>query len=239
MNDGWQFRPRRLVTLAAILFCGLTVALGLWQTRRAAEKEAAQARLDRLAVEPPISLSSALVDPAAVAFRRVSARGDYVDRYSILLDNKVLRGRVGYQVVSPLRIAGSDMHVLVNRGWVAAGRTRNALPQVPAPTGEQTIAGIVVVPSARFYELAPESPQGPVWENLVLERYHAWSGLALQPVVIEQTNDARDGLAREWDRPDAGTARHRSYALQWFAFAALTLVLYVALNLKRRAGSRD
>jgi len=211
----------------------------VWQTLRAAEKEAAQARLDHLAAEPPISLSSALVDPAEFAFRHVAVRGDYVDRYSILLDNKVLHGRVGYQVVSPLRIAGSDMHVLVNRGWVAAGRTRSELPRAAAPTGAQTIEGIAVVPSARFYELAPESPQGPVWQNLVLERYRAWSGLALQPVVIEQTNDARDGLAREWGRPDAGTARHRSYALQWFAFAALTLVLYVALNFRRRAGSGD
>jgi len=30
--------------------------------------------------------------------------------------------------------------------------------------------------------------------------------------------------------------RHRSYALQWFALAALTVVLYVVLNFRRRAG---
>src|SRR5262249_44832297 len=158
------------------------------------------------------------VDPAAAAFRRASVRGDYVDRYTVLLDNKVHHGVVGYEVVSPLRIAGGDMHVLVDRGWVAAGRTRSKLPRAAAPAGEERMEGILVVPSGRFFELAPEAPQGAVWQNLALERYRAWSGLALQPVVIEQTSDAGDGLVREWDRPDAGIARHRSYALQWFSF---------------------
>jgi cytochrome oxidase assembly protein ShyY1 len=51
--------------------------------------------------------------------------------------------------------------------------------------------------------------------------------------VIEQTSDARDGLVRAWDRPDTGVDRHRSYALQWYSFAALAAVLYVALGFKR------
>jgi surfeit locus 1 family protein len=42
----------------------------------------------------------------------------------VLLDYKIHRGRLGYYVVTPLRIEGSAMHVLVNRGWVAAGARR-------------------------------------------------------------------------------------------------------------------
>jgi surfeit locus 1 family protein len=74
-----------------------------------------------------------------------------------------------------------------------------------------------------------------VWQNLRLDRYRAWSKLELQPIVIQQTNDAGDGLVREWDRLDAGADRHRGYALQWFSLAALAVVLYVVLNLKRPA----
>src|SRR5215470_3063788 len=174
---GWQFRPGLAVTAAAIVFASLTLWLGLWQTQRAEEKEAMQARLNRLAVEPPLDLSPALVDPGAVAFRRVVVRGEYEDRYTILLDNKVHRGRVGYEVVAPLRIAGTDLYVLVNRGWVPAGATRAELPDVPRLPGEQTVEGIAVTSNGRFYELAPESPEGPVWQHLVLERYRAWSKL--------------------------------------------------------------
>jgi surfeit locus 1 family protein len=232
----WHFRPGPLMTVATLAFCALTVSLGLWQTRRAAEKESLQAMLDRRTAEPPLELSPAPASWDAVAMRRVSARGEYAGRFGILLDNKVYRGRVGYQVVTPLRIAGGNLHVLVNRGWIAAGRTRDDLPQVPLPRGPQTVEGIAIMPPERVYELAADTPRNAVWQHLVLERYRAWSGLELAPFVLEQTNDAGDGLVREWDRPDSGADRHRSYALQWFALAVLAVVLYVVLNAKRRAG---
>jgi surfeit locus 1 family protein len=233
----WQFRPGLVVTLATIAFCALTVALGLWQTRRAAEKESLQATLDLRAAEPPLTLPPVPTSSDALAMRRISARGEYAERFGILLDNKVHRGRVGYQVVTPLRIAGGNVHVLVNRGWVAAGRTRDDVPQVPVPRGTQAVEGIATVPAGRVYELAADTPRNAVWQHLVLDRYRAWSGLELAPFVLQQTNGGGDGLVREWDRPDAGADRHRSYALQWFSLAILAVVLYVVLNAKRRPRS--
>jgi surfeit locus 1 family protein len=236
MGARWQFRPGFVVTLATIAFCALTVALGLWQTRRAAEKDALQAALDLRTAQPTLGVPPVPAAADAIAMRRVAARGEYVERFGILLDNKVLRGRVGYQVVTPLRLAGGNVHVLVNRGWAAAGRTREDVPQVPVPRGPQTVEGIAVLPPTHVYEVGPDAPRNGVWQNLVLERYRAWSALELAPFVLQQTNDAGDGLAREWERPDAGADRHRSYALQWFSLAALALVLYVVLNTRRRAG---
>ena len=67
----------------------------------------------------------------------------------------------------------------------------------------------------------------------MLAREEKRLGLTLQPVVIQQTSDTSDGLAREWERPDTGVDRHRSYALQWYSFAALAAVLYVLLGFKR------
>jgi surfeit locus 1 family protein len=223
------------MTLVALACCALTLSLGLWQTRRATEKETLQARLNALAAEPAVSLSPQRVSAEAYALRRVTVRGEYVARYTILLDNRVYRGRVGYEVVSPLRIAGGEMCVLVNRGWAPAGRTREELPDIAIPAGEQTIEGIAVVPSTQIYELGAEAPEARVWQNLVLDRYRTWSKLELQAVVIQQTNDAGDGLVRDWPRRDIGADRHRGYALQWFSLALLTVVLYVALNFERGA----
>jgi cytochrome oxidase assembly protein ShyY1 len=89
------------------------------------------------------------------------------------------------------------------------------------------------VPSARFLELAADADSARVRQNLVLAREEKRLGLSLQPFVIEQTSEARDGLARAWERPDMGVDRHRSYALQWYSFAALAAVLYVLLGFKR------
>jgi cytochrome oxidase assembly protein ShyY1 len=124
------------------------------------------------------------------------------------------------------------VHVLVDRGWIEAG-DRSKLPDVPTPESVRTIEGVAVVPGTRFLELAPEADSGRLRQNLVVSREEKRLGLSLQPFVIEQTSDARDGLVRAWDRPDTGVDRHRSYALQWYSFAALAAVLYVALGFKR------
>jgi len=229
---GREFRPGWVPSLAAAAFIALTFALGDWQTRRAEEKIEAGRRLDAAARGPVLALPSSLADAAAFERRRVSARGTFVARATFFLDNKILRGVAGYEVVTPLRPETGGVHVLVNRGWIAAG-DRSRLPSVPTPEGPQTIEGEAVVPTSRFLELAPEQDAGAVRENLVLAREEKRLGLQLQPFVIRQTSDARDGLAREWERPDTGVDRHRSYALQWYSFAALAAVLYVALGFKR------
>ena len=95
----------------------------------------------------------------------------------------------------------------------------------------KALEGITVLPG-RFVELAADAQAGNVWQNLTIERFRQWSGLELQPVVLQQMSDAKDGLARVWERPDLGVDKHRSYALQWYSFATLIVILYVALNFR-------
>jgi surfeit locus 1 family protein len=219
-------------SLAAAVFIALTIALGAWQTRRAEEKLEAGRRVDEMARAPALQVPATRIEPAGVERRRVAARGTFVALGTFFLDNKTMRGVAGYHVVTPLRLDGGGPAVLVNRGWIAAGE-RSRLPEVPTPEGVQTIEGVAVVPSSRFLELAPESESGRMRENLVVSREERRLGLSLQPFVIEQTSDAGDGLVRSWERPDTGADRHRSYALQWYSFAALAAALYVVLGFRR------
>lgn len=219
-------------SLAAAAFIALTIALGNWQTRRAEEKLAAGRMLDEAARGAVLRVPAERADAAGFERRRVAARGTFVAGGMFFLDNKIVNGIAGYQVITPLKLEGAGMHVLINRGWIAAGE-RSKLPDVPVPEGLQAIEGMAVVPSARFLELAPEAPSGRLRENLVLAREEKRLGLSLQPFVVEQTSGAPDGLLRAWERPDNGVERHRSYALQWYSFAALAVVLYVVLGFKR------
>lgn len=232
---GRNFRPGLVPSFAAAGFIALTLALGVWQTRRAEEKIALGLKLDEAAKRPVLSVPSERADAEGFERRRVAARGRFLARTTLFLDNHVFRGTAGYQVFTALKLeGGGDVEVLVKRGWIAAG-DRSRLPRVLTPQGLQTIEGTAVVPSSRFLELAPEAASGALRENLVLPREEKRLGLKLQPFVIEQTSDAPDGLVRVWERPDTGVERHRSYALQWYSFAALVAVLYVALGFKRAA----
>lgn len=217
------------------------IALGNWQTRRAEEKLGRQALFDaRQAVL--LALPAQAVSAEQYEWSRISARGEFVARQTVLLDNKIAHGRPGYQVVTPLRLEGSQLTLLVNRGWVAAGPRREVLPEIKTPAGPQQLEGIAVVPTTRFLELSKDAAPatevtavGQVWQNLTLQRFRDWSGLPLQPVMMQQTNETNDGLERAWEPPNLGADKHRSYALQWYSMAALILVLYVVLNFRKQS----
>ena len=230
-----QFRPGLLPGVAALVAIALTLFLGNWQSRRADEKLALGRNLDDAARHAVLSLPSFPVDAHAYEFRSVSARGEYSAKHTILLDNKVLRGNAGYQVLTPLKIAGGEMHVLVNRGWVAAGMRRDILPRIQTPSGIAAVEGTATVPGSYIFELDANTEEGIVWQNLVLERYAKRSGLKLQPFVLQQTSELADGLARVWPRPDTGADKHRGYAFQWYALSAAILIFYVALSFRRAA----
>src|SRR5687767_16014687 len=112
MGAGYAFRPRWWGIAAAALACAAGIALGNWQGKRADEKRAAAARIERVAVV-----------------------GEFVPRYTVYLDNRVRRGKAGYEVVMPLRLRGSEEHVLVNSGRIEAGKARDGHPEAPASRG--------------------------------------------------------------------------------------------------------
>jgi surfeit locus 1 family protein len=237
-----RFRPRALPTLAAIAAVAVFVTAGGWQGRRMGEKEALRTQLDAAAQEPPVALASLPSDAdwAALRYRTVVASGEYDARRQVLVDNRVHEGRAGYHVVTPLAMADGRT-VLVNRGWVAVGTSRASLPPVAPPAGAVSVVGRVATPSAGFVELAREPSAGVVWQNLDPARFAAATGIAVLPAMIEATRapSPDDGLVRDWPAPDFGVEKHRIYMLQWYAFAALAIVLWVVVYFRRRRPRAD
>jgi surfeit locus 1 family protein len=222
--------------VAAAFFFVLTLSLGNWQSGRAETKRALQARYDAAVREAPIHVGGVLLERESVLHRRLEVTGVFDDAHTILLDNRVLDGVAGYHVLTPLRIDGAALAILVNRGWVATGRTRDQVPAPRVPAGRVRLEGMAVDPRTRYVELAPAAAQGRVWQNLDFERYAASTGLRLQPVLLLQTSGTDDGLRRAWPRPDAGIDTHVSYAFQWYSLAVTLVVLWVATNVKRLRG---
>ena len=230
----YEFRPRLAMSLAAAVGIVLTLALGQWQIGRAQYKENLQARYDALGRQPVVHIGGQPVGLDAVLLRRVEVRGEFMPQFTVFVDNRMHQHQPGYHVATPLRIAGSQRHVLVNRGWVAGTRGR-ALPTVMTSAGEQVVQGVAIAYSERFLELSTQVAEGNIWQNLVFERYRQVTGLELQPFVIQQQSGADDGLVREWTRPDLGRNTHLAYAFQWYALSLAILIYYVVTHVKRRS----
>lgn len=228
-----SFEPGLVTTLAAAATLVLLVSLGRWQVERAHEKEERQAMLDARMVEAPLRLTGSVPSAEPLLFHRVVAEGEWLPDRQVFVDNQIHEGRAGFAVITPLRLAGGSAAVLVNRGWIARDASYPKAPPVPAPGGRLTVSGIATLPPARFVELSADAVAGNVWQNLTVERFRAQSGLETLPVIVVDDHPA-PGLKSLRERPDAGVAKHREYALTWFALAATVLSLWIALNVRRR-----
>lgn len=226
---------RILPTVAAFVLIALTSTLGVWQIGRAHEKEALASRYEALEKATPIDLGQQIIETTpALEYHPVSAQGVWLPEQAVFLDNKVHQGRAGFQVIMPLRLKDGDTHVLVNRGWLPVATDRSQLPRPATAAGVTTVRGFLRSAPDRFKELSTTYREGRIWENVTVERYAAWSGLKLQPLILYQTDVTDDGLVRSWIRPDAGAERNFGYALQWFGLSALTAIFWLRHIIKGR-----
>jgi len=234
-----RFRPRLWPTLAAALLVPLFVAAGQWQWTKAAAKTARQQQLDARSAEPAIAMPGTPVDAQSLRDRKVVARGRYEPEQQILIDNRIHHEHAGYHVVTPLHLEDSETRVLVNRGWVPAPADHRQLPRVETPLGFVEVRGTAVLPASRFFTLGADGTNSEwqsVWQNLDLARYERSVGFPIQPLVVElDAHSEAGGFVREWRRPDERIQTNLGYALQWWAFAATTAVLWLVVNFRRPA----
>jgi surfeit locus 1 family protein len=233
-------RGRAVVILVATLVgTVLTANLGAWQLRRAAQKIALQDALDSRAQQPAIEqreLAATNEQALAQHYRPVHLRGRWLPERTVFLENRQMRDRVGFYVVTPLQLAGRPDAVLVQRGWVPRDqRDRTLLPAVPSASGEIEVDGHLAPPPSKLYDLGP-GDHTQIRQNLDLEAFRAETGLPLAPFSVLQSDSsstAGDGLLRDWPRPAVDVQKHYGYAFQWFAMCALMAGLYVWFQLVR------
>ncbi len=218
--------------LPLILFFLLFLGLGRWQLERMQEKQALFAEFESGAV---ITLPLSQVDAAAARYQHVIATGHYDTGRQILLDNMTHAGSAGYRVLTVLRASGR-LPVLVDRGWVAAGATRQMLPDVAVTEELRGVAGRLDSPPRAGINLPAR--EGKDWPRVMsyptIGELEAVLGEGVFPHILLLDADQPDGYVREWRPSTFPPERHLAYAVTWFALAAAVLVGFVALFLHRR-----
>lgn len=222
----WGFvlsiRWARYLALALLfaMACGL---LSWWQISRRDEKVLEITRVEQNYDADPVPLGELI--PSADAYspddewRPVEIEGTYGEQ--MLVRNRPLGGRAGFEVLAPLTTADGTVFV-VDRGWLPIGQETDAPDTVPAaPSGTVTV-------TARLKPGEPELPGGtsaagvlasirlPEVERIVdAPVYTGAYGL----VVNESPSVTDMPLPRARPEPDEGP--HLSYAFQWVIFAII------------------
>jgi len=231
----WKIKNRWLALLAIPLFC-LFINLGMWQLHRADEKSALLKSFSQRVHQAPLKVEN-LLDQKDLRFYRVQLVGTFDNQHTFLLDNKTHNGKIGYEVYTPFNATGLNTPILVDRGFIQHTGSRRTLPDIPSLPDETTIVGMLNTPP-RFAAL------GGMIDNISMQ----WP-LRIEYIDVQQIGDVLHkpllsyvltldpkhaaALDLQWEIVTMSPERHQGYALQWFAFAMMLLILFGALNIKR------
>mgnify|MGYP000321053708 CR=1 FL=1 len=225
------FRFRVIPFVATVALVALGIVLGNWQTGRAQEKLQIAAKLAQRAGAAPLVLAGGVDEPADIEYRRVRVSGEWVANWPLFLDNRPLHGKAGFILAMPFKIAGSDQHVLVLRGWLPRdAREYGKLPTFSTPGGTVSIEGVATFSAGHVMQLGSAGPvkPGTPLQNLTTGELARASGLALRPYFVQQTGAGQgESLVRDWPAPTTGIDKHRGYAFQWYALAAMAALFFV------------
>ncbi len=219
------------------LLIAVFAALGRWQWRLGDEHQAQFLRF-RLGATRVIRLGTAPLSQVP-PYQRVRLSGRYDGAHQFLLDNSILDGRDGYQVLTPLRRPDGET-VLVDRGWVPFTGSRTHLPDVSLRSvGPIAVTGRVGrLPVAGLSIGRAPPPAGRRWPKVTsfpsIGELATALGEPLDRHILLLDPGEPHGYARDWRVPGMPALRNWGYAIQWWAFAAAALVLWVVLGLKRR-----
>ena len=219
--------------------------LGVWQLDRAEQKRTISAEFQARfgAAEIDLNFDPADARVALPGYQTVAA-GRYRGA-TILLDNQVHRGGVGYLVYTVFELNGGEQSVLVNRGWISAGPDRRRVPEIATPQVAQQLKGRLSAPPQGGLRLAGsddiESFGADLWrvQGIDFDALAGVIGAELLPITVLLDEDAPHGFIRAWTPPGGasgklkGESRHLGYAFQWFALALTVVIVAGVLTLRR------
>ncbi len=223
------------ITLLGLCFLPLLLRLGFWQIERADEKRQLIAHAEEQLQLPPLSLQENNIQPDQLKQRRVIASGKFLAGKYWLLDNRVFRGKVGYEVIAPLETDVGQI-VLINRGWVPAPPTRQQLPDVSFPLSKVIIQG--------RWKLIEKNSLSRDLENLTAIE-DSWP-IRVQSVDLFEMKriigkdifwgylqiDPENSVALQvaWKNINVMPEKHLGYAVQWFAMAVALIIALIFAN---------
>lgn len=228
--------------LAALLLCSFLWLAG-WQYQRGAEK---QRRIDQIAeqasLQPITANEITLRADNSLDLKQVAVSTDAVQEINVAvmrLDNKTRQGRVGVEIIQPLRVASGWL--LVNYGWVPWSRA-SALPNIHIQSIDQPITGRLRLWSEKGFTLGEQEYGTSLPELLSWLDYQALRGYFdnhLLPYMLYIDASHPQAQVTDWHFfGSVAPQKHYSYAVQWL-FMALALCVVVVYYSRRRPGQEE
>ena len=174
----------------------------------------------------PSAVRDVARDTATARFRRATATGTYDFANEFSLASRTRQGSPGANVITPLRFAGTDTAVLVNRGWVYAADAMTVDFTRWREPESASISGYLVAIEKGTRGSVSAATHARVVRRLDIDSLAGRLPYPVLPFVLvamEPPTNANTIPAR-LPAPVLDEGPHMGYAIQWFAFALIGIV---------------
>ena len=231
-----------IVVLAVAATCA---RLGFWQLSRLHERTTRNQLLDRRMQLPPLQIQGPGLDTAGLLYRRAEVSGRFDHDRTIVLPGRALRGAPGVHVLTPVLLGGGYSAVLVNRGWVPAADAATVNFDSLRTSPEIRLTGLILA----FPGSSRRKPsRNPVRDTVfrrswfspdpeAIRRQYPYKLLPFELQALPD-DDAR-GFPIRLPPPVLDRGPHLGYAIQWFCFAAIALIGWTILMIRKGEVRRD
>ena len=217
---------RKLILgVLAIGFAIFCIGMGIWQLHRLSARQKQNALLAGRRLAPQAELDSLPADTGVAHFRRVHIKGSYDHANEIVFTLRERNGSPGVNIITPLLRNGKDTAVLVNRGWVYSP---DAMTVDLNPWREAD-----VVDGRGFVETFPTKGPFPAPNPARPREFRRLDRAQLQKVmpypianyyVVLTDSSASASTPPRVEPLPLDEGPHRLYAIQWFSFAAISII---------------
>ena len=248
-------KPRWILShLFVFVVVAIMISLGFWQLGRLDERKSANAiitsAMDRqpepLSTVLPAGASSTSEQVKAAEYQPVYVSGVYRADEQVLVNNRTNNGSPGYWVVTPLVLADGTA-VAINRGWIPFSYTEDgSWDDFAPPKGTVVVQGLLRQSQVRETNGLVSSPKDPeagtlrTLARLDVGRLAQQIDERLIPgyISLRAQDPPQVDLPVPVPLPELSQGPHLGYAMQWFAFSLLTIIVYPLL-LRRYARRRQ
>jgi len=217
----------RVVVFAviAIALGALFVRLGFWQLDRLTWRRALNAEVASHMAAAPVPVALLPRDSAALRYRRAEISGVFDYTNQVVITQRIRGGSPGVNLLTPLRIPGRDTAYLVNRGWVYSpdGKTVNQAAWREADTVRLTAYALPAYSVAANTAGVVSNRVMRTLDVNAIQKDMPYPIARMQLIQIGDTVTA-DGVPPRVQPPTPDEGSHKSYAFQWFSFAAIAVI---------------
>ncbi|MFT5161976.1 MAG: surfeit locus 1 family protein [Alteromonadaceae bacterium] len=230
----YRFQFKWIPVVITLVSFAILARLGFWQLERGQQKTDRLEQIASYRQFDQIDFASLLkiiekLEPTGI---NVKLNGQFSTPYRWLLDNKVVKGQPGYDILLALQPDGGEKSLLVNMGWVKGDyANRSELPKITIPSGTVTFNAFVKAKDLASFALSTQSSNHQQWplrtQQIDIKTLEQQSGLSFYPFIVIAQASEDFGFTHHYQPVVMQPQKHQAYAMQWFLLALAVLIVFI------------